>query len=87
MWCGVQGEGMSEDIGYKPISVGEWFWTFFLLAIPLVNVVMLLVWALSSGTQPSKKSYAQASLLCLVALAVLGAALALILPALASQMR
>jgi hypothetical protein len=30
---------------YKPISLGNWILTIILLAIPLVNVIMLLVWA------------------------------------------
>jgi Na+/melibiose symporter-like transporter len=51
------------DTTYKPISLGDWIVTFILLAIPVVNIVMLFVWALSGGTHPSKKTYAQASLI------------------------
>jgi len=47
----------------KPVSVGEWIVTFILLAIPVVNIIMLLVWALGGGAHPSKKSYAQATLI------------------------
>jgi hypothetical protein len=51
------------DTTYKPLSLGDWIVTFILLAIPIVNLVMLFVWALSGGTHPSKKTYAQASLI------------------------
>jgi uncharacterized protein involved in cysteine biosynthesis len=51
------------DTTYKPLSLGDWIVTFILLAIPIVNLVMLFVWALSGGTHPSKRTYAQASLI------------------------
>lgn len=46
----------------RPLTVGDWIITFIILAIPLLNVIMLLVWALSGNTHPSKRSYAQASI-------------------------
>jgi hypothetical protein len=51
------------DTTYKPLTLGDWIVTFILLAIPVVNLVMLFVWALSGGTHPSKKTYAQANLI------------------------
>lgn len=47
----------------RPVSIGDWILTLILVAIPLVNIVMLIVWAASGSTHPSKKSYAQASLI------------------------
>ncbi|MDH4258542.1 MAG: hypothetical protein OEY25_15730 [Candidatus Aminicenantes bacterium] len=44
------------------ISFGEWFLTLFLVAIPLVGIVLLFVWAFSSTTNPSKANWAKASL-------------------------
>lgn len=55
----------------KPVSIGDWIITFILLAIPVVNLIMLLVWALGSSAHPSKKTYAQAILLIAVAAGVL----------------
>ncbi|HSH26671.1 MAG TPA: hypothetical protein VK972_02700, partial [Wenzhouxiangella sp.] len=40
--------------------------TLFLTFIPLVNLIMLLVWAFSSSTPPSKANWAKAALLWMV---------------------
>jgi hypothetical protein len=65
---------------YKPVTVGNWIITFIVLAIPLVNLVMLIVWAVGGTTHPSKKTFAQAYFV-LVGIAVcVGIALAFILP-------
>lgn len=45
------------------ISLGEWIITFIVLAIPIVNIVMLFVWAFSSGTNPNKQNFCRAALL------------------------
>lgn len=48
---------------YKPMTIGDWLITFLIQAIPLVGFIMLFVWAFGGGTHPSKKSWAQASLI------------------------
>jgi hypothetical protein len=48
---------------YKPMSIGDWLITFLIQAIPLVGIIMLFVWAFGDGTHPSKKTWAQASLI------------------------
>jgi hypothetical protein len=60
----------SEDI-----SLGEWMITLLLTYIPIVNIVMLFVWAFGSTTNPSKANWAKASLLWLL----IGIVLAIIL--------
>jgi hypothetical protein len=45
------------------ISVKEWVLTILLMAIPLVNLIMLFVWAFGGGANPSKANYAKASLI------------------------
>ena len=62
---------MSEN-EYKPVSIGQWIITFIILGIPLLNVIMLIVWALGESTHPSKKSYAQAILVIFGVIVVLG---------------
>lgn len=52
-----------------PVSLGDWIITLIVLMIPLVGVIMLFVWAFSSGTHPSKQNYCRASLI-LVAIAL-----------------
>lgn len=49
-----------------PVSTGDWFVTMLLLAIPIVNIIMLLVWAFGGGTNPSKSNYAKAVLIWLL---------------------
>jgi hypothetical protein len=65
---------------YKPLGIGNWILTFIILAIPLVNIIMLIVWAASGSTHPSKRSFAQAYLILLGAVFVFAIAAALILP-------
>ncbi len=48
----------------RPVSVGQWIVTFIWLAIPVVNLIMLIVWAVSATTHPSKRTYARATLIC-----------------------
>lgn len=45
----------------KQLSVGRWFLTLILLAIPLVNFILLLVWGF--GSQSPRKNFALAVLL------------------------
>jgi heme/copper-type cytochrome/quinol oxidase subunit 2 len=61
----------------KPLTVGEWFITILIIAIPIVGIVMLFVWAFSANTNVNRANYAKATLLWMVvgifiALAVLG---------------
>jgi len=56
---------------YKPMTIGDWLITFLIQAIPLVGFVMLFVWAFGDGTHPSKKTWAQASLIMMVIVIVL----------------
>jgi len=52
----------SEDV----VSLGEWILTIFLMWIPIVNFVLLIVWAFGSNTKPSKANWAKATLLWMV---------------------
>jgi len=61
----------------KPLSVGEWFITILVMAIPVIGIVMLFVWAFSANTNVNRSNYAKAALLWMVVgifivLAVLG---------------
>ena len=52
-----------ENNQYQPISIGDWIVTYLLMSIPIVGQILLLVWAFSASTHPSKKSWAQAVLI------------------------
>ncbi|MBR0413622.1 MAG: zinc ribbon domain-containing protein [Clostridia bacterium] len=57
-----------------PMRVIDWIVVFILTAIPVVDVIMLLIWAISSKTKPSKKSFAKATLIFGAILIVLSVA-------------
>ena len=44
-------------------STGQWVLNLFLVAIPIVGLVLLFVWAFGSNTAPSKKNWARANLI------------------------
>jgi len=56
---------MSENLNTteleSPVSIVDWIITWILLAIPLVNIIMLFVWALNPSTKKSKQNFARAS--------------------------
>ena len=52
-------------------SVGDWMITLLILSIPLVNFIVLLVWAFSSGTDPIKANFSKAALLWLLIIMLL----------------
>lgn len=52
--------GLSQDS--QVVSFKDWMLTIFLLAIPVVNLVLLFVWAFGGNTSASKSNYAKAAL-------------------------
>jgi hypothetical protein len=42
--------------------MGNWMLTYLLMCIPLVNIVLLFVWAFGSNAPASKANWAKASL-------------------------
>ncbi|MGL5173988.1 MAG: hypothetical protein ACRC75_09060 [Olsenella sp.] len=48
------------------IPTSEWVLTLFLSALPIVNIVLLCVWAFGSNTAESKKNWAKATLIWLI---------------------
>jgi hypothetical protein len=45
------------------MSVKDWLITSLIMIIPLVNIVMLFVWAFGEGANPNKANWAKAALL------------------------
>jgi hypothetical protein len=46
----------------RPMTVGEWMLTLLVLAIPLVNFVMYLVWAFSGTGNVNRRNFCRASI-------------------------
>ncbi|UTR13599.1 hypothetical protein MM221_13320 [Salipaludibacillus sp. LMS25] len=44
------------------VTVKEWIVTLILAAVPLLNIIMLFVWAFSQDSNPNKANLAKASL-------------------------
>lgn len=59
-----------QDPNDQPLSVGGWIGTMIVLMIPVVNFIMLLVWAFGSGNK-SRKNYCLASLIIAVVMIAL----------------
>ena len=53
----------TTPVEQPPSSLGNWIGTLILTAIPIVNIIMLIIWAASSSTETSKKHWAQAQLI------------------------
>jgi len=47
----------------EPMSVKDWVITLIILALPLINIVMLLVWAFGGTGNINRRNYCRASLL------------------------
>ena len=45
------------------LKVSEFFWTDFLLAIPVVNLILALVWGFSSDVNLNKRNYCRSKLI------------------------
>ena len=50
----------------EAVSLGNWIASLILLSIPIVNLVAIIYWAVSSSTLPSKRNFARASILVAV---------------------
>lgn len=48
------------------VSIKEWVITMLIMSIPIVNLVMIFVWAFGSGTKTSKANYFKATLIMFI---------------------
>ncbi len=55
----------------REVTVGNWLVVYILMCIPLVNFIMLLVWAFGSGAPASQSNWAKATLIWMVILTIL----------------
>jgi len=52
-----------ENSNYRPVTLGDWILTYLLISIPLVNIILLFVWAFGANTPISKANWAKALLI------------------------
>ena len=45
------------------LSIGQWIITLLIMVIPIVNIIMLIVWAVGSTENPNRKNWAIAQLI------------------------
>ena len=62
------------------VSVKEWLITILIMLIPIVNIVMMLVWAFGQNTHPSKANFFKAQLIMMAIFFALGLVLAITMP-------
>jgi len=48
------------------VTTGNWIITYLIMCIPLINIIMLFVWAFGGGAQASKANWAKVSLIWIV---------------------
>lgn len=52
-----------RDSRNEPMRVKDWLITYLITVIPIVNIVMLITWAVSDKTNVNKKNWAIAAFL------------------------
>ena len=70
-----------NQIGHQQariVSIKEWLITNLIMMIPLVNIVMMLVWAFGSNTNPNKANYFKATLILFAIVMVIYLVLAVV---------
>ena len=67
----MNGQNQIDQPQAPVVSIKEWLLTNLILMIPLVNIVMTLVWAFSSNTNPNKANYFKAALILFVIVMVI----------------
>lgn len=60
-----------------PLSIGQYIGMFFLMSIPILNIVLMFKWSFGSSVNQNKKNYARAVLILGVIGAGIGIAVSL----------
>lgn len=81
----MNGQNQIDQPQAPVVSIKEWLITNLILMIPLVNIVMTLVWAFGSNTNPNKANYFKAALILFVIYLVLAVAVVIFGSAAANQ--
>lgn len=52
----------NQSVQKSPLTVGAWVITLLILAVPLLNIIMLFVWAFG-GNKDERENFAKAALI------------------------
>lgn len=66
----------------EPVSVKEWLLTTLVMLVPIVNIVMMFVWAFGDNTKKSKSNYFKAYLIWTLILVVISIIIGILVAAL-----
>ena len=61
---------------YEPVGIGGWIGVFLLMCLPVVNLILLIVWACGGATKQSLVNFARAFLILALIGLVIGVILA-----------
>jgi uncharacterized BrkB/YihY/UPF0761 family membrane protein len=70
----------------SPMSVGDWVITMILLAIPIVGLVMLIYWIVSSTGNVNRRNYCLATVIIAAIILVIGIIIAIFFGGMAAIM-
>ncbi|MBM6828592.1 hypothetical protein H9X85_02960 [Anaerotignum lactatifermentans] len=56
-----------EEASREPLSVGSYFLMFLIMAIPVVNLIFLIYWAVGKQVNVNRKNFSRAALIYVVA--------------------
>ncbi|MBL3657870.1 hypothetical protein [Fulvivirga sediminis] len=56
-------DSVRSEANVPVMTVKDWLLTFLVMIVPLVNIVMLFVWAFGDNANKNKANWAKASLL------------------------
>ncbi|MGC9361737.1 MAG: hypothetical protein ACP5F3_02305 [Candidatus Syntrophosphaera sp.] len=68
----LQSPVVKNDMPEPVMTIGNWIVTFILLIIPIVNIIMLIIWALSGTVNRNRKNFAIAILIVWAVFFVIG---------------
>jgi hypothetical protein len=55
-------KGQFHDEPFSVMTFGEWLVTLLIMIVPILNFIMLIVWASDKNTNPNKGNWAKATL-------------------------
>ncbi len=67
----VQRNFMSQEPLAPIMTMGQWLVTMLLMMIPIVNIVLIIVWAVSKNENPNRSNWAKAYLIIMAIVVVI----------------